>query len=418
MKLPGHRISNKIRVQYVRAACEGDGLSLLRLSLRHRSEGHYERRSVMIPLLKFPKVQFGFGVLETLPAELTELGIARPLYVTDQGLIKCGVFSMVRQAMSAEAKFAVFDETPENPTVEGVDRALSAYRAGDCDGIVAVGGGSVIDTAKAVSLLAGHPGPLAYYHGHPEKITSSTARLVAIPTTAGTGSEASRGAGIHPDSSSRSAGVNSEYLVPKVAICDPNLTLSLPPDLTAATGMDALSHCVEGFLAKSVNPPVDAIALDGVRRIFAYLERAVADGNDREARWQMMMAALEGGMSISKGLGPAHALGNTFGDHGIRHGILVAVALPSVLRIVEKYATDKIDRLAEAMGLDSKDAVPHAVKAFNARLGLPASLRKIGYPDGDRDEMADDAANSFFNAWSPHHPTLAEYKALIQEIMG
>jgi 4-hydroxybutyrate dehydrogenase len=372
----------------------------------------------MIPLLKFPKVQFGFGVIEALPAELTELGIVRPLYITDRGLIGCGVFSAVRQGIPTRAKFSVFDETPENPTVEGVERALSAYRAGDCDGIVAVGGGSVIDTSKAVSLLVRHPGSLDHYRDHPEKITSSTAPLVAIPTTAGTGSEVSRGAGIHPDATSRSAGVSSEYLVPRVAICDPNLTLSLPPDLTAATGMDALSHCTEGFLAKSINPPVDAIALDGVRRIFAYLERAVANGNDREARWQMMMAALEGGMSISKGLGPAHALGNTFGNRGFRHGVLVTMALPSVLRFIEKYAAEKRDRLAEAMGLHSGEAVPDAIKALSTRLGLPASLREIGYPDGDRDEMADDAAKSFFNAWSPHAPTSVEYEALIQEMMG
>jgi len=372
----------------------------------------------MIPLLKLPKVQFGFGAVETLPTELREFGIARPLFITDQGLVRCGVFSTVRQGMSTKTKSTVFDETPENPTVEGVERALAAYRAGDCDGIVAVGGGSVIDTAKAVSLLARHPGSLAHYHDHPEKITSSTAPLVAIPTTAGTGSEASRGAGIHPDAKSRSAGVSSEYLVPRVAICDPNLTLSLPPDLTTATGMDALSHCVEGFLAKSVNPPVDAIALDGIRRTFAHLERAVADGNDREARWQMMMAALEGGISISKGLGPAHALGNTFGDRGFRHGTLVTMALPSVLRFIEKYVAGKMDRLAEAMGVHSSAEVPDAIKALNARLGLPANLRKIGYPDGNRDEMADDAAKSFFNVCSPHHPTQVEYKALIQEMMG
>jgi alcohol dehydrogenase class IV len=372
----------------------------------------------MIPLLKIPKVQFGFGVIETLPAELAELGIVRPLYITDQGLIKCGIFEPVRQGISARAKFSVFDETPENPTVEGVKHALSVYHAGDCDGIVALGGGSVIDTAKAVSLLAGHPESLAYYHDHPEKITSLTAPLIAIPTTAGTGSETSRGAGIHPDATSRSAGISSEYLVPRVAICDPNLTLSLPPGLTAGTGMDALSHCVEGFLAKSVNPPVDAIALDGVRRVLAYLERAVANGNDREARWQMMMAALEGGMSISKGLGPAHALGNTFGNRGFHHGILVTMALPSVLSFIEKHAADKMDRLAEAMGLHSGETVSDAIKALNTRLGLPASLREVGYPDGDRDEMADDAAKSFFNTWSPHAPTSAEYKALIQEMMG
>jgi 4-hydroxybutyrate dehydrogenase len=369
-------------------------------------------------LLKVPKVQFDFGAIEALPGELSELRIARPLFVTDQGVVKWGVFSMVRRAMPAGGEFAVFDETPENPTVDGVERALAAYRGKGCDGIVAVGGGSVIDTAKAVSLLATHPGPLVQYHGNAEKITPVIAPLIAIPTTAGTGSEASRGAGIHPDSSSRSAGVSSPHLVPKVAICDPNLTLSLPPRLTASTGMDALSHCVEGFLAKSLNPPVDAIALDGIHRIFIYLERTVADGNDREGRWQMMMAALEGGMCISKGLGPAHAIGNTFGDRGFHHGSLVTMALPTVLHFMGKHVPEKMSQLAKVMALHSSHAVPERIKTFNTQLGLPASLRELGYAGGDIDEMANDAANSFFNATSPYHPSPAEYKVMIREIMG
>ncbi len=372
----------------------------------------------MNPLLKLPKVQFDFGAVKALPGELSELGIARPFFVTDQGLVKCGVFSIVRQAMSTDAEFGVFDETPENPTVDGVQRALSVYHKRGCDGIVAVGGGSVIDTAKAVALLATHPGPLEQYYGRPEKITSAIAPLIAIPTTAGTGSEASRGAGIHPDSSSRSAGISSPYLVPKVAICDPDLTVSLPPRLTASTGMDALSHCIEGFLAKSVNPLIDAMALHTVPRIFAYLERAVVDGNDRESRWQMMMAALAGGMTISKGLGPAHALGNTFGNRGFHHGSLVTMALPTVLRLMEKHVPEKMNQLAVAMTLGSGHEVPDRIKAFNARLGLPASLRELGYPGGDIGEMASDAANSFFNAMSPYRPTPAEYELMIQEIMG
>lgn len=372
----------------------------------------------MNPLLMFPKVQFDFGAVKALPGELSELGITRPLFVTDQGLVKCGVFSIVRQSMPSGAEFAVFDETPENPTVDGVERALSVYRKKGCNGIVAVGGGSVIDTSKALALLATHPGPLKEYHDHPEKITSAVATLIAIPTTSGTGSEASRGGGIHPDSSSRSAGISSPYLVPKVAICDPNLTLTLPPRLTASTGMDALSHCIEGFLAKSVNPPLDAIALDGIRRVFAYLERAVAVRNDREARWQMMMAALEGGITIPKGLGPAHALGNTFGDRGFHHGTLVTLALPTVLRLMEKHVPEKMNLLAVTMGLSSGHEVPGRIKAFNARLGLPVSLRELDYPQGDVDEMAADAANSFFNALSPYRPTAAEYKVMIQEIMG
>ena len=372
----------------------------------------------MIPLLKVPKVQFGFGAIEALPVELDELSATRPLFVTDQGLVKYGVFSRVRQAMPAGKEFAVFDTTPENPTVEGVERALTVYRTEACNGIVAVGGGSVIDTAKAVSLLATHPGPLRQYHGHPEMITSVVAPLVAIPTTAGTGSEASRGAGIHPDSSTRSAGVSSHYLVPRVAICDPNLTLSLPPRLTASTGMDALSHCVEGFLSKTVNPVLDAIALDGIQRVFIYLERAVADGNDLDARWQMMMAALQGGMSISKGLGPAHAIGNTLGDRGFHHGSLVTMALPAVLQFMEKHASEKMGPLAKAMGLHSNQTVAQAIRAFNARLGLPASLRELSYPNGDLDEMANDAAKSFFNDASPYRPAPAEYKIMIQQIMG
>jgi len=372
----------------------------------------------MTLLLKIPKVRFGFNEITVLPEELSELGVHRPLCMTDSGVVKCGVFSKVRDAMPAGAEFAVFDETPENPTVEGVERALAVYRKIGCDGLVAVGGGSVIDSAKAVSLLVGHAGPLAYYHDHPEEITPATAPLVAVPTTAGTGSEVSHGAGIHPDSRSRSAGVSSPYLAPKVAICDPDVTLSLPADLTASTGMDALSHCVEGFLAKSVNPALDAIALDGIRRVFDHLEHAVADGDDRQARWQMMMAALEGGMSIPKGLGPAHALGGTLGDRGFRHGTLVTMALPSVLRFMEKHVPDKMVRLAGAMGINSGRAVPDAIKALNARLGLPASLRALGYPDADLDEMANDAANSFFNAGSPQRPTPAEYKEMIQEMKG
>jgi alcohol dehydrogenase class IV len=320
--------------------------------------------------------------------------------------------------MPGEAEFGVFDQVPENPTIQGVEHAVSAYRREDCDGIVAVGGGSVIDTAKAASLLVTHSGKLAEYHDHPEKITSSVAPLVAVPTTAGTGSEASRGAGIHPDASTRSAGVSSPNLVPRVAICDPDLTVSLPPRLTAGTGMDALSHCVEGFLSKSVNPLLDAIALDGIRRVLAYLERAVADGKDREARWQMMMAALEGGMSITKGLGPAHAVGNTLGDRGFHHGNLVTMALPGVLRLLEKHVSRKMDQLAHTMGLDSGSGVPAAIEALNTRLGLPGSLRAMGYPVGDLDEMAQDAARSFFNATTPYHPTEKEYKLILREITG
>jgi 4-hydroxybutyrate dehydrogenase len=368
-----------------------------------------------IPMLQFPRVHLEFGAVNALAEELATLKIARPLFVTDRGLVACGVFARVQAALPATNAAAIFDDVPENPTVAGVESAIAIYRAQGCDGVVAVGGGSVIDTAKAVAVLALHPSVVTDYMGHPERITASVAPLIAIPTTAGTGSEASRGAGIHPDAHSRGSGLSSHHIVPKVAICDPDLTLTLPPHLTAGTGMDALSHCVEGFLSTAINPPVDAVALDGVRRVCAYIERAVKDGKDREARYQLMMAALEGGMSIAKGLGAGHALANTFGDRGLHHGTLVTLSLPTVLRLLQRHVPEKLGVLAETMG--ARNAAD-AIEAMNARVGLPANLRALGYPDADLDELATDAVQSWFNARSPYRPTQPEFKTMIRTILG
>ena len=304
----------------------------------------------MNPLLQYPRVYFDFGAVEALADELGVLGIARPLLVTDRGLLRCGIASRVREAIPASRAAVVFSEVPENPTVGCVDRAFALYRGEACDGVVALGGGSVIDAAKAVALLAGHPGPLANYLGRPDSITHAVAPLIAVPTTAGTGSEASRGAGIHADATSRATGLNSHYIVPRVAICDPELTLSLPPRLTAGTGMDALTHCVEGFLTTTVNPPAKAMALDGIRHVVGHVERAVSDGMDREARWHMMMAALEGGISIHMGLGPAHAIANASGDQGLHHGMMVTIAMPTVMRLMENHVPEPMRAVAEALG--------------------------------------------------------------------
>ena len=371
----------------------------------------------MNPLLNLPRVQFDFGAVAVLREELAGLDISTPLFITDRGVVDCGVFEQVRRIMNSGERLALVDDIPPNPTLDGVNRSVDAYRAARCDGIVAVGGGSVIDSAKAVALLATHAGRLSGYHGHPERITRACAPIIAIPTTAGTGSEATRGAGIHPDANSRTAGVNSQHLVPRVAICDPELTVSLPPALTAGTGMDALTHCVEGYLAPAVNPVVDAIALDGIRRVVAWIERAVADGRDREARWHMMMAALEGGIGISKGLGPAHALGNTFGDRGLHHGALVTLALPATIRFLAPHVGDRMAPLADALGAPGGDAAD-AVAALTRRVGLPATLKKLGYGQADLEEAAGDAARSFFNARCARPPTLAEYRAMIDEIAG
>jgi len=366
--------------------------------------------------LVYPRVQFDFGAIKLLKQELAALGVKRPLFVTDKGLVQAGVFGAVRRAMDNANDLAVFDEVPENPTYEGVTRAVAAYHAGKCDGVVAVGGGSVIDTAKAVSVVATHGGTITDYIGKPEKIRPDTAPLIAVPTTAGTGSEASRGAGLHPDGESRGHGINSNYIVPRVAICDPELTFSLPPRLTAGTGMDAVGHAVENYFAKGGNPAGDAIALDAVTRAFAHIERATANGQDKEARYHMMMAALNA-MMCGKGLGPVHALANTFGDQGLHHGAMVTISMPAVLRSYEARYPEKTKKLAEAMGVKSGTPA-EAVTEMNDRLGIPRTIRALGYKGGDLDELATDSHKSFFNVTAPFHPSVDEYKALVQQVLG
>jgi 4-hydroxybutyrate dehydrogenase len=373
----------------------------------------------MNPFLQLPRVHFEFGAVAVLAEELGVLGVTRPLFVTDRNLVANGIFASVRKVLPQGASFALFDDIPENPTIAGVERALAVYRGENCDGIVALGGGSVIDSAKAVAVVARHPEPLAHYLGHPERITPAVAPLVAIPTTAGTGSEASRGAGIHPDARSRGRSLGSPHIVPKAAICDPELTMSLPARLTAGTGMDALSHCVEGYLAKPLNPAADAVALDGVRRVATHIERAEAEGSDRDARWHLMMAALEGGMTLSsKGAGPAHAIANAVGDRGFHHGTLVTIALPAVLRLLEPHARDKMRLLAEAMGARPGRSAADEIEAMNARVGLPATLGALGYQSSDYDELAADCVGSPFNARSAYKPSQADFKAMIRDALG
>jgi alcohol dehydrogenase class IV len=367
----------------------------------------------MTVLLNLPRIHFDFGAVQALGGELRELNIKRPLFITDQRLVEHGVFEKVRKALPGGQGYAVFDRIPENPTVTGVDQAHAVYAAEGCDGVVAVGGGSVIDSAKASALLAGHPGPLSVYHRHSEKITAATAPIIAIPTTAGTGSEVTFGAGIHPDPHTPSMNLGSPHFIPKVAICDPELTLSLPKMLTAGTGMDALGQCIEGFLAAPDNPLIEPIALSGIRRAVACIERAVRDGSDREARWHMSMAALQGGIGIHKGLGSAHAVALALSHRGHNHGILVTVAMPAVLRFLQKHAGPKIGRIEAYLGLDSKDDLASFVERLNERIGLPAGFGQMGFKEEDLDQAVDECVDSLFNMTAPRVPTREEYREIL-----
>jgi len=364
-------------------------------------------------------IQFDFGAVRLLPAELARLGIRRPLLVTDKGVRAAGLLGHVIETLGASPAM-VYDETPSNPTEDAVLAATEVFREGDCDGIVALGGGSAIDLGKAVALLATHPAPLHQYaavEGGAVRITAKVAQLIAIPTTAGTGSEVGRGSVIVMNSG-RKLGLLSPHLLPKVAICDPELTLGLPPMLTAATGMDALAHCIETFIASAVNPTADAIALDGLRRGIGHIERATRDGQDREARWNMMIAAFEGALAFQKGLGAVHALSHPLGavpGISLHHGTLNAVLLPAVLRFNRPAIGAKHEQLAETMGLTPGADPAEAIAALNVRLSLPSGLQAMGVPRDVLPGIAQAATKDHCHATNPRAATAEDYLRLLEE---
>jgi alcohol dehydrogenase class IV len=371
------------------------------------------------------QVQLDFGAVRLLPQECERSGMHRPLVVSDAGVRAAGVLDRALAALG-DLPHAVFDQTPSNPTEAAVRAAAAVYAAEHCDGLIAVGGGSSIDLAKGVAIAATHPGPLKTYatiEGGSTKISERVAPLIAVPTTAGTGSEVARGA-IVIVADGRKLGFHSWHLVPKTAICDPELTLGLPPLLTAATGMDAIAHCMETFMAPAVNPPADGIGLDGLERGWSHIERATRDGADREARWNMMSASMQGAMAFQKGLGCVHSLSHSLGgvDPRLHHGTLNAMFLPAVVRFnasAESIRLERrLERMARAMGLASCDAegnaVAEAIVEMNARLGLPSGLAAMGVTRDLFERVIAGAMADHCHKTNPRIATPDEYREMLE----
>lgn len=364
-------------------------------------------------------IEFDYGARKVLARELKKLKIERPLIVTDKGVRAAGLLDMIT-AEAGDLNYTVYDATPPNPTEDAVDQATDQYLRSKADGIVALGGGSAIDLAKAVALLATHPRPLQQYaavEGGAARITSAVAPLIAIPTTAGTGSEVGRGSVIVMKSG-RKLGLLSPFLLPKVAICDPELTFGLPPYLTAATGMDAIAHCIETYLSPSINPPAEAIALDGLGRAVGHIERATKNGQDREARWNMMMAAAEGALAFQKGLGAVHALSHPLGavpGVSLHHGTLNAILLPAVMRFNEQAVGEKMRILAQTCGLGRDGDAAAFIADLSARLGLPGKLREIGVQREMLGGIADLAMKDHCHLTNPRVATRDEYLQLLED---
>ncbi|RID99142.1 iron-containing alcohol dehydrogenase [Simplicispira hankyongi] len=368
------------------------------------------------------QIQFEHGAVRLLRQECERVGIQRPLVVTDPGVKAAGVLQTALDALG-DLPVSVFDQTPSNPTEAAVRAAVAVYRAGNCDGLVAVGGGSAIDCAKGIAIAATHEGPLTHYatiEGGSPRISERVAPLIAVPTTSGTGSEVARGAIIIVDDH-RKLGFHSWNLLPKAAICDPELTLGLPPMLTAATGMDAIAHCMETFMSAAFNPPADGIALDGLERGWGSIARATQDGSDREARLNMMSASMQGAMAFQKGLGAVHSLSHSLGgvNPRLHHGTLNAMFLPAVVRFnAEAPSVQKdrrLERMAGAMGLASASDIPDAIRDMSARLGLPSGLAAMGVTEDQFDAIIKGAMADHCHKTNPRVATPDEYRAMLRE---
>ena len=372
----------------------------------------------------FNRPYFENGAIGKLPEVLKTYGIKKPLICTDPGLSSIGMTDKIRNLISNDFSSIYYEETPANPTENAVNEALELYKNNNCDGVIGFGGGSSIDLAKAVALMANHEGSLLNYsvnEGGYGKITEIV-HMIAIPTTSGTGSEVSIGSLITMNDG-RKLIYASPHLMPKAAICDPELTLGLPPVLTAGAGMDALTHCIEAILSPVNDPPAEAVGIDGIEKIIKEesLIRAYKDGQDKEARWGMMMASTEGAMAFQKGLGAVHSMSHALGaNHELRlhHGTLNAVLLPTVLRFNQDCVGNKYSRIARAMGQNESIDLANEIEKFNQTIGIPSNLKEMGVTEDLIPSLVAHAKEDPSNLTTPRLPSQEEWEELFLEALG
>jgi alcohol dehydrogenase class IV len=336
-------------------------------------------------------IRFGAGRIAELPEACKTLGIARPLLVTDPGLAG---MEMVLDAVAATGA-GLFSAIHPNPIGGDVDGGVEAWRSGGHDGIIAMGGGSALDVGKAIAFMAGQSRPIWDYEDREDWWTRADALaiapVIAVPTTAGTGSEVGRSSVILDEQAGLKKIIFHPRMLPAIVILDPELTVGLPPNVTAATGMDALSHCIEAYCAPGFHPMADGIAAEGVRLVHDWLVRAVEDGADLEARGHMLAAAAMGATAFQKGLGGMHALSHPIGAvAGSHHGLTNAVLMPYVLAFNRDPAGDRLARLAAYAGLDdaSFEGFLDWVVALRRRLGIPHRLDALGVSADDVERLS------------------------------
>jgi 4-hydroxybutyrate dehydrogenase len=375
----------------------------------------------MASIWSFPtRVVFGAGEAGRTGDEAAASGMRRALVVTDTGVVRAGLVEPVVRALGrAGVEASVFDTVEANPTEANIEDAARAFAAAGADGVVAIGGGSPIDAGKLVVLRAHvklsfeelDDAVDGYRH-----IPSGLPPLIALPTTAGTGSEVGRSGVLTVRSTGRKTVVFSPHLIPKVAILDPELTRTMPAKTTAATGFDALTHCLEAFVAKGDHPMADAIALGGLELVARHLAEAVVRGDDLEARGAMMKAAMMGAVAFQKGLGACHSLAHPLSSEcGLHHGLANALCLPAVVEWNESAAHEKLGKVARIFGGNgSSGSCATVLRDLRASVGLPSTLSEVGVRRDQLDKLADLAFQDACHALNPRTCTRADLLALYE----
>jgi alcohol dehydrogenase class IV len=341
-------------------------------------------------------IRFGPGRASEIPLACQTLGIRRPLLVTDPGLAGLPmVQSAIAANQAARMETGIFSNIRGNPVGQNVEDGVRAFKLGNYDGIIAFGGGSALDAGKAIAFMVGQNRPIWDFEDVGDNYTRAIAHhiapVVAVPTTAGTGSEVGRASVITDEETHSKKIIFHPKMLPGVAILDPLLTVGLPPHITAATGMDALAHSLEAYSAPGFHPMADGIAVEGLRLVMEYLPRAVRDGGDLEARSGMMAAASMGAAAFQKGLGAIHSLSHPLGAvYDLHHGLLNGVVMPYVLRFNRAAVEERMGRLAGYLGLSSRsfDAVYDWIISLRSEIGIPDTLADLGVDESRLDELA------------------------------
>jgi alcohol dehydrogenase class IV len=385
----------------------------------------------MLSTFSFPnKIVFGCGAVNSIPDIVSGFSINRVLIVTDEGLVRTGlVEKVIDNLRKAGLEYALFDGVSPNPTEDNVYAGVERYCSEKCDFIIGLGGGSSLDAAKAIRLVATHDLPLAEYEaqlGGAEKMSPDMPGMIAVPTTAGTGSEVGRGAVITIKSTGRKTLIFGPYLIPSVAVVDPELTIGLPKTLTAYTGMDALTHNLESYLSIQYHPICDAIAIKGVQIAGAYLKRAVENGKDIEARTNMMMAAMMGAIAFQKDLGVAHSLAHPLSTiAGIHHGLANAIVLPHTMEFNFEHAKEQLCDIANALGVnvsgisldDAAQAAIVQIKNLEKDIEIPEKLRDVGVSADMIPELAEQAMEDGCHLTNPRKCSKEDMVYLYQKCL-